>query len=303
MILGNTGSGKTTLLTWLLAEKLQGYHLALDPHAHQGKWGAIPVFGAGRNYREIAKAIQAIYRLMDARFDQLRSGQLQFATINVCLDEYPAISKSAECQETCQRLIPFLLREARKVGIRIVVLAQGSEVRTLGCEGEGSIRDQFCFIRLGKFAQRTAGELRLQLPPGNWALVEDTATPVPNLANYRPQFAPQPPPADLAALLPLATSRPEVEVAPEVSEPANDKNFPASTSGEDRLIQAISAAREAGKSNTWIIENVLGCRGRRFAEGKAILQRLQSLQLQPKEKPPVATNCNRGLMWPGLDLF
>lgn len=291
LILGNTGSGKTTLLTWLLAERLQGYHLALDPHAHQGKWGAIPVFGAGRNYREIAKAIQAIYRLMDARFDQLRLGQLQFSVINVCLDEYPAISKSTECQETCQRLIPFLLREARKVGIRIVVLAQGGEVRTLGCEGEGSIRDQFCFVRLGKFAQRYAGELRLQLPPGNWALVEDAATPVPDLANYRPQFAPQPPPADLAALLPLGTSSPEVEVevevAPEATEPANDKDFPASTSGEDRLSQAIAAAREAGKSNTWIIENLLGCRGRRFAEGKAALQRLQPLQ--PKEKTP---GCN-----------
>jgi hypothetical protein len=44
------------------------------------------------------------------------------------------------------------LREARKTGIRVVILSTGKEVRTLGVEGQGSVRENFLFVRLGTFA-------------------------------------------------------------------------------------------------------------------------------------------------------
>ncbi len=300
MILGNTGSGKTTLLGWLLAEKLQGFHLALDPHSSPGKWGAIKVIGAGRSYREIARAIEAIYTLMDCRFKQMHQGIERFPIINVCLDEYPAISKSEECSEVCRTLIPVILREARKVGIRLIVLAQGGEVKTLGCEGEGSIRDQFCFVRLGKFAKQFARldrELHewFRAQSGNWAFVEDDPALVPNLAGYRPQFRAQDAPDDLGKLLGGAASlSPSLSPPKEMSDPL-PKDFPpeAYAATAERLeslldkggsdftsptpevpeatLTAIKLALEFGKSQTWIIENILKLKGRRFNEGKKLL--------------------------------
>ena len=46
----------------------------------------------------------------------------------------------------------LLAREARKVQIRMCLLSQGAEVKTLGLEGEGSIRECFAMLRLGNFA-------------------------------------------------------------------------------------------------------------------------------------------------------
>jgi hypothetical protein len=43
------------------------------------------------------------------------------------------------------------------------------------------------------------------------------------------------------------------------------------------LYEEICKSREAGKSQTWIIENVLKMKGRKFAEGKAKFQSLLSL--------------------------
>ncbi len=41
-----------------------------------------------------------------------------------------------------------------------------------------------------------------------------------------------------------------------------------------KLYAEIKEAREAGKTNTWIIENILKMKGRKFAEGKVTLQNL-----------------------------
>ena len=42
------------------------------------------------------------------------------------------------------------------------------------------------------------------------------------------------------------------------------------------LYEEVKEARGAGKANTWIIENILKMKGRKFAEGKAKLQALLS---------------------------
>ena len=54
----------------------------------------------------------------------------------------------------------LISREARKVSIRLVVLTQSPEVKAIGLEGEGSVRDNFCFIRLGEFALDHAKSLK-----------------------------------------------------------------------------------------------------------------------------------------------
>jgi hypothetical protein len=63
------------------------------------------------------------------------------------------------------------------------------------------------------------------------------------------------------------SEEPEVTTLATVSEPSElDKS----------LYAEVCKSREAGKSQTWIIENILKMKGRKFAEGKAKLQSLLS---------------------------
>lgn len=66
------------------------------------------------------------------------------------------------------------------------------------------------------------------------------------------------------------------------SESGEDVEVPITTTTDNslqlarKLYAEIKEAREAGKTNTWIIENVLKMKGRKFAEGKVKLQELLS---------------------------
>ena len=60
---------------------------------------------------------------------------------------------------------------------------------------------------------------------------------------------------------------PEVTTLATVSEP---------TPLDKSLYAEICKSREAGKTNTWIIENILKMKGRKFADGKVRLQALLS---------------------------
>jgi hypothetical protein len=53
-----------------------------------------------------------------------------------------------------------------------------------------------------------------------------------------------------------------------------NENPSASHPGDQALYEAVRALLEAGKSKTWIIETVLSCRGRKFEQGKALLNEL-----------------------------
>ena len=76
----------------------------------------------------------------------------------VIIDEFPAIASSLGKGAT--DTVKLLAREARKVSIRMCLLSQGAEVKTLGLEGEGSIRECFAMLRLGNFALSHAKSLK-----------------------------------------------------------------------------------------------------------------------------------------------
>jgi hypothetical protein len=71
----------------------------------------------------------------------------------------------------------------------------------------------------------------------------------------------------LEAIYSGESDEPEVTSLATVSEP---------TPLDRSLYAEICKSREAGKTNTWIIENILKMKGRKFAEGKTKLQSLLS---------------------------
>jgi len=159
MLLGSTGDGKSTLAKHLAAN-CTAYTIVIDPHAAPDDWGNLPVFGASRNYSEIAQIMGVILELMQRRYDARSKGAKAFEPIVIICDEYPAIIASNEAGKVASSWMKLISREARKVSIRLVVLTQSPEVKAIGLEGEGSVRDNFCFIRLGEFALDHAKSLK-----------------------------------------------------------------------------------------------------------------------------------------------
>jgi len=149
MILGETGSGKSTICKFLVSQ-VNAPCLIIDPHASPTDWRGFVVTGSGRNYGDIATEFDRLANLMQIRYEQRDKGISQFDPLIVIIDEFPAIASSLGKNAT--DTVKLLAREARKVSIRMCLLSQGAEVKTLGLEGEGSIRESFAMLRLGNFA-------------------------------------------------------------------------------------------------------------------------------------------------------
>lgn len=149
MILGETGSGKSTICKYLVSQ-VNAPCLIIDPHASPTDWRGFVVTGSGRNYEAIATEFERLANLMQIRYEARDKGISQFDPLIVIIDEFPAIASSLGKGAT--DTVKLLAREARKVSIRMCLLSQGAEVKTLGLEGEGSIRECFAMLRLGNFA-------------------------------------------------------------------------------------------------------------------------------------------------------
>ena len=149
MILGETGSGKSTICKYLVSQ-VNAPCLIIDPHAAPTDWRGFNVVGSGRNYEAIATEFERLANLMQIRYEARHKGISQFDPLIVIIDEFPAIASSLGKGAT--DTVKLLAREARKVSIRMCLLSQGAEVKTLGLEGEGSIRECFAMLRLGNFA-------------------------------------------------------------------------------------------------------------------------------------------------------
>ena len=149
MILGETGSGKSTICKYLVSQ-VNAPCLIIDPHASPTDWRGFVVTGSGRNYSDIATEFERLANLMQIRYEARDKGISQFDPLIVIIDEFPAIASSLGKGAT--DTVKLLAREARKVSIRMCLLSQGAEVKTLGLEGEGSIRECFAMLRLGNFA-------------------------------------------------------------------------------------------------------------------------------------------------------
>jgi len=154
MIVGSTGEGKSTLANWLLSEHFNDSNIQIiDPHYKPGTWENRPVIGKGRRYEEIETAFDSLTTEMDKRYQDRGQGRTDWQPLTIAIDEFPSIVANTE---TVKDSLILLGQEARKVGMRIILLSQGAEVKILGLEGKGSQRDNFCQILLGKAAQKAA---------------------------------------------------------------------------------------------------------------------------------------------------
>ncbi len=170
-IVGPTGSGKSTLAE-ALATQLGGVTMAIAPHRKPGDFKALGnrVYCGGRDYGtakdkpadfpcllngsagrvSVVSFIGALSEEMDRRYQLWEQGEDVGPFVNVIWDEILAAIAATPRSLVDQFLT--LLREARKVKIRLIVLPQNDQVRSLKIDGQGADRENLTYIRLGKTA-------------------------------------------------------------------------------------------------------------------------------------------------------
>lgn len=164
MILGSTGSGKTTLVNEVL-NNIEGDVIICDPHSYPGLWGNLPVVS---DYGEISKLLVSCTLEMYRRYALRRQGkQLEFTPINLLIDEFPGVANHPQIKrqyphdDTTKDSIFIYwfqrwLCEARKVNMRMILLSQGSSVKSLNLQGQSELLENLNILRLGKFAKKHA---------------------------------------------------------------------------------------------------------------------------------------------------
>jgi hypothetical protein len=172
LIVGASDSGKTTLLQWLVSRRLQTSKvIVIDPHAYPQKWPGCVVVGTGRNYPEIAKALDALVSLMTKRYEEIGKGivaEQAHSRITILIDEWRAIVYNVK---DASEAIKALLTESRKAAFSVFVATHSDRAKPLGLEGEYDLKDGFAVVRLSiANGQRLAtldmgnGEVPVTLP-------------------------------------------------------------------------------------------------------------------------------------------
>lgn len=204
-IVGPTGSGKSTLAE-ALATQLGGITLAIAPHRKPGDFKALGnrVYCGGRNYQggnsvefqqlldgtagevSVTAVISCVYDEMDRRYKLLDAGEDTGPFVNVIWDE-----TLAALDEAGKILVPLmlkLLREARKIGIRLILLPQDDQVKSLHLDGQGAARANLSYVRLGKLAIAHAKSLE-KTQKGTFAQVSAQRRPC--LVESEPAIVPE----------------------------------------------------------------------------------------------------------------
>ncbi|MBD1864267.1 MULTISPECIES: hypothetical protein [Trichocoleus] len=213
-VVAETGGGKSLTAEWM-ASWLDGTTIVVAPHYDplEGDFHGLPVFSGGRNYGSdkdeaiafddlvsgrlprgedgtykvsVATVIKTIFAEMDERY-QLKLKGIKRPTYNIVLDEYLA---TASVFTEAVNYLKLLLREARKVGLRLILLLQGDEVKALKIEGEGSLRKCLKYVRLGEVATEYAGTLGGSEPEKNPLLAFLSEQEYPVMVERKPAVTP-----------------------------------------------------------------------------------------------------------------
>ena len=165
MLVGESNAGKSTAAEAVLAARVQAGDqvLILDPHADPTIWRGLPAVGTGRDYAAIAVAMERLLAEMSDRYQRKAAGDTSYPPVSLFIDEWPAI------QLHCKNAGAFMAQmaqEARKVGMRLVVLTQSDRVESLGLSGKGDVRENFTMLLLGNKATAAIPETARMSRPG-----------------------------------------------------------------------------------------------------------------------------------------
>ncbi len=150
---GSTGTGKTILGNYVL-DLLPGdkvvWTIKRKPHQWQGK----TVIGVPEDWERLEIEFQKLEAERKERLRDVENG-LEPDIVNVSIDEWRAINNRIECSKGIVRDTLTLSREARQ---RLLLYAQGRQVKTFGLEDESDLKECMLSVFIGAFAREEAAK-------------------------------------------------------------------------------------------------------------------------------------------------
>lgn len=296
LVYGGQGSGKSSLAEIIVRERLrEGHHVEIwDVHRDAQKWTGLPVYGGGMNYKAVDERMRWAHRLIESRYREIDSkgaANCNFQPVTIVVEE---LTNMAERCEAADEFYKTSLSDIRKACVFVLYVSHDRTLSaTGGSKGLAHSRDM-AMLEVELFAEsdpvtgeeRSTGKGKMKLPgskPEKIDIETNGLERVPLGFDYRsvmPEATSQTSASTSTKVIPFP--EPEVEAPSWKSEevtPSEDfsdsdgstSDFPTT---EKALFLAISAHLGSGKSRTWVVENVLGFKGRRFAEGKELLESL-----------------------------
>jgi hypothetical protein len=153
LILGNTGAGKTFILEQLLKRSNAKNKIYVSPTKEEDEMNVpgMRYVGCGLaphqngNYPAIKRFFEESTVDVKARTKMTKQQKLLVGFTECALDEIPAIALEIDWSDWFLRIVSM----ARKQGFRLWVPTTGDQVKTLGIEGRGDMRENLKYLRLG----------------------------------------------------------------------------------------------------------------------------------------------------------
>ena len=270
MIIGEMGTGKSTLAQYL-AYTVGGAVKVYECEGTPDDWQGLEVIGKGENWSAITAGMQSDLDDLSSQMklrEQHGDRHLEGTEKVIICEEYPEMpSRVSVSGEWLARHA----RRGRKARRFTILLSQYDRVAAWGLEGKSDLADAFYRIRLGKKALSHAKSLKND-ELVNWlkqdrshALLDDNPCKLPP---YREMKAVISKPLLNQGTQPQKTVEKSLKTPPEAD---SEESFSESDAFLWRLIQRFGE----GKSDSTIVTEVLGMSGKRYGEGKDLLERLR----------------------------
>lgn len=270
MVIGEMGTGKSTLaqyLSFTIGGAIKVYECEGTPE----DWQGLEVIGRGENWSAIEAGMQSD---LDDLSEQMKlrnekgDKYLEGTEKTIICEEYPElVSKVPSSGEWLERHA----RRGRKARRATILLSQYDRVAAWGLEGKSDLTEAFYRIRLGKKALSHAKSLKNDnlvswlRQDKSHCLLDDNPCKLPS---YREMKA-----VITRPLLDRGTTPETTPEKPLKSLPIEDfgGNFPDSEAYLWRLIQRYGD----NKTDSKIVTEILGMTGKKYAEGKDLLEKLR----------------------------
>lgn len=145
VVVGGSGAGKTTTTTVLL-DRRQG-DIIIMTGKDGDRWGGLTAIGIDDDltYTTVIKTFAALHEEIKRRQLAVKHGDAPGEYLNVVLDDFSTL------QQVCKQAIEtvkIIWRIGRSLRVRLVMLTDSTEVKSIGLEGEGEARTNAVYVEL-----------------------------------------------------------------------------------------------------------------------------------------------------------